>query len=81
MKVVEQPILETVSKHMEDRKVSESSHDGFMKGKSCLTKVLALDDEVTRLVDEGRATKGNLIDFSKAFDIVFHGILHLVKFV
>lgn len=68
---------------MEDRKGSESSQDGFMKGKSCLTRLMALYNEVTSLVDEGRAMKGDFLDFSKAFDIVFHGILieNLTKFV
>lgn len=51
---MEQIILEAIFKHMKDRKVIGSSEHGFMKGKSCLTNLIAFGDEVTGLMDEGR---------------------------
>jgi len=40
-KVIEQIILEAVSKHIRDKKVTGSSQHGFMMRKSCLTNLIA----------------------------------------
>lgn len=54
-KVMEQIILETISNDMKDTKVIRGSQHRFMKGKSCLTNIIAFYDEKTGLVDDGRA--------------------------
>lgn len=76
-KVLEQLILEMISRNVKGKKVIGSIHHGFMKGKSCLTKLIGLYNEVTSLVDEQRAMDGVYLDFSKAFDVmdVFHDVL------
>lgn len=44
--------------HLKMKAIRTHQH-GFMKGKSCLTNLIAFDDEMTVLVDEGRA--GNVL--------------------
>lgn len=47
--VVEHIILQSISKCVKDKKVTESSQHGFMKGKSCLTNLIAFCSETTSL--------------------------------
>jgi len=46
-----------------------------VKGKSCLTRLISFYDQVSRLVDEGKAMDVVYLDFSKASDTVSHCIL------
>ncbi|TRZ05889.1 hypothetical protein HGM15179_021218 [Zosterops borbonicus] len=71
-KVMEYIILEVITKHVEENKVTGSSQHGFTKGKSCLTNVTAFYDGMAGWV-EGTAVDVYL-DFSKAFDTVSHNM-------
>ena len=53
-KVTEQLILESISRHMKEKKVPGSSQQGFTKKKAGLTDVVVFCDEVTTLADEGK---------------------------
>jgi len=46
-----------------------------MKGRSCFTNLISFCDNVTYLVDEGKAVDVVYLDFSTAFDTVSHSIL------
>ncbi|KAF1512578.1 hypothetical protein FQV20_0000633, partial [Eudyptula albosignata] len=74
-KIMEQFILRVLTRHERDNQGIRPSQHGFTRGRSCLTNLISFYDQVTRLVDEGKAVDVVYLDFSKAFDTVSHSIL------
>ena len=73
--VMEQIIMRKIKWRVWDNQGIKSSKYEFMKARSCLTNLISFYDLVTRLVDEGKTVDVVYLDFSKAFDTVFHIIL------
>ena len=67
-KIVELFILSALTRHVQDNQGTRPSQLGFVKGRSCLTSLISFYDQVTRLVDEGKAVVAISLDFRKAFD-------------
>ncbi|KAF1472608.1 hypothetical protein FQV18_0007885, partial [Eudyptula minor novaehollandiae] len=74
-KIMERFILRALTRHERDNQGIRPSQHGFTRGRSCLTNLISFYDQVTRLVDEGKAVDVVYLDFSKAFDTVSHSIL------
>ena len=72
---MEQFVLRALTWQVQDKKGIRPSQHGFTKGRSCLTNLISFYEQVTRLVDEGKAVDVICLDFSKAFDTVSHSIL------
>lgn len=76
-KVIEQLILDAVSRHVKDKRVIRGSQHGFTKGKSCLTNLTAFYEDITRWIDDGEAVDVVYLDFSRAFNTASHSIPQL----
>ena len=74
-KILQQLILETISRHMKDKKMIRNSQHAFMMGKLCLTNLISFYHVVTVLVDERRPVDTVYLDFSKAFHTICHNML------
>jgi len=72
---MERLILSALTGHVKDNQGIRPSQHGFTKGRSCLTNLSSLYDQVTRLVDESKSEEVIYLDISKAFDAVPHSIL------
>ena len=66
--IIRDHIMDFLIKH----KLINSSQQGFLKSKSCLTNLLCFFEEITKWVDEGSPVDIIYLDFQKAFDKVPH---------
>lgn len=68
-KVMEQIILSVMTQHKQDKQGIRPRQHGFRKGRSFLTDLI-FSDEVTCVLNKGKAVDVVCLDCSKAFDTV-----------
>lgn len=66
--------LEHVSGHKKKEVIGNNQH-GFIKGKSCMTSLIAFYGKMAEFLNEGRTVDFFYLDFSKAFNSVSNNIL------
>ena len=69
-KLMESFLKEKIVTHLKHFHLISPSKHGFMKGRSCLTHLLAFLEDVTKSVDQGLPVDAIYLDFAKAFDKV-----------
>jgi len=74
-KIMEQIILSATTWHVQDNQAIRPSQRAFMKGRSCFTNLISFYDQMTHLVDEGKAVDVVYLDFCKAFGTISHSML------
>ena len=68
-------VMEQITWYMQDNRGIRPSQHGFVKGRSCLTSLISFCDKVTHIVNVGKASDVVYLNFSKAFNTVFHSVL------
>ena len=71
-KVMEQLIRDEIMNHLVTNALLTSCQHGFIKGRSCITQLLATLDYWTEVMDDGGNVDAIYLDFSKCFDSVPH---------
>jgi len=71
---MERFILSALTGHVKDNQRIRPSQHGFMKGRCCFTNLISFYDQVTRLVDAGKAVDVVYPNFSYGLDTVPHSI-------
>ncbi|RMC06346.1 hypothetical protein DUI87_15778 [Hirundo rustica rustica] len=74
-KIMEQFKLGAITQDLQDGQGIRPSQHGFRRGTLCLTNLISFYDQVTHLVDAGRAVDVVYLDFNRAFDTVSHSTL------
>ena len=67
--------MSALTGHVRDNHGISPSQHGYLKGRFCFTNLISFYDQVTRLVDKGKAVDIICLDFRKVFDTVPHSIL------
>eukprot|EP00061_Rhincodon_typus_P005156 g24348.t1 len=74
-KLLEKILRDKIYAHLEANGLISDRQPGFVRERSCLTKLIGIFEEVMKMIDEGTAVDVIYMDFSKAFDNVPHGRL------
>ena len=82
MKIMEKIVCEKMVTFLSENNLFNPNQHGFMKGRSCLSALLSVYDEIILNLSNSQMSCTDMIypDFAKAFDKVDHGVLlHKMK--
>ena len=71
-KIMESIIRDKIMYHLVHNQLLTKYQHGFVKGRSCVTQILAVLDKWTEALDNGSNIGSIYLDFAKAFDSVPH---------
>ena len=71
-KILESIVTDEVRKFMETNKLFNKCQHGFRNKRSCVTQLLEVLNDFTKMVEKGECIDVIYLDFSKAFDTVPH---------
>lgn len=74
-KVIERILERQIRDHAERNGIFHSEQSGFRGNHSCATALLKVTDDILAAADRGELTALVLLDYSKAFDKLNHGML------
>ena len=81
-KVLEIIIIKHVFSFLDQKGCLNSTQHGFRHGRSCLSALFDVFDNIMHMLDSNSSVDMVYLDFSKAFDKVYHGIfLHKLRAV
>ena len=76
-KVFESIVRDCIVDHMNINNLFSECQHGFRQHRSCITQLLQVMEDLTKLLDEKNSIDVIYFDFKKAFDTVPHQRLHL----
>ena len=80
MKIFERVIRKQVTQFLTERGYLNSSQHGFREGRSCMSALLSVHDDLMLMFTESCSVDMIYLDFSQAFDKVDHGVLlHMLR--
>ena len=68
-KMMEQLVRNEVMEHMMTNNLLSSFQHGFVHGRSCTTRLLAVLDKWTEVIEQGESINAIYLDFAIAFDM------------
>ncbi len=69
------PIQSIFLSHICDKNLPTESQHGFVKGKSSVSALTALVEDITDMIEEDNHVISFFIDLSKAFDCLGHNLI------
>ena len=71
-KLMEKFIRDSIVDHLIENDLYSNCQHGFRSGRSCVTQLIEVIDDLTKLLDEGNKIDMIYLDFKKAFDSIPH---------
>ena len=76
LRILERIVHKQVVQFLTDNTFLNSTQHGFREGRSCLSALLNVYDDIVHMISDPSAVVDMIyLDFAKAFDKVDHGIL------